>query len=167
MSEKICESMILQAALDCQDFGMSLPMPFSVARDANEVFKRIQTATKVAIRVRKSFFIICPDDSTMHELIDYTKLEENPQVLSIFKVIDGRVDRRASNGKIYHVPRPLLTIVVSLMYIHHLNNEIQEEQRLGRRELAEIYLKNIETVRNWLIGNIRVSARRLERFWNR
>ena len=164
MSEKICEAIILQAALDGQDEGMSLPMHFSVARNVNEAFNRIQTATKIVNRVRRSFFIICPDDSAMNELPDYTKFVETPLVLSIFKVIDGRGDRRAPNGKIYHVPRPLLEIVISLMFIHHLNNEIQDERRLGRQDLVEIYLKNSETTRNWLIGNIRVSARRLVRF---
>lgn len=156
MLEKKLEGIIIQKTQDHEDIEVNFPIRLSFTRNTTEALKRLQNSLKNKTRTPKLFFIIHFDHRTTDQQFDSSQFEDFSEVLAVIIVVDERQQRKESIGKLFYVPKPLLSVVVSLLSIHFLRTEIKTEHLLNRQDLVEIYSKNAETIKTWLIGNIQV-----------
>jgi hypothetical protein len=84
------------------------------------------------------------------------KIEENPQVVSIFHVGNEDYICTFKQAKTYYIRQELFNLALTYNIIQFLKTEAEKQVKLNQISLSKIYLRQAEKIKEWIMSTIRV-----------
>jgi hypothetical protein len=158
MTEVIFNTIVYGPSEVFESIELCIPIPILIAHDASSLNHKISSSSKPNDSRLKRYFVLLLESIGKDADYFYTKMEENPEVLTIFNVANENFINSPpfKQTKLYNIPKESITIVLTLSYIQFLKSEADKNVKLDQTALSKIYLRKAEKTKEWLMSNLRV-----------
>ncbi len=135
---------------------LCFPIPMVIVHDLSSLEYKISTNSKLTESRLKRYFVLFLESVENDADSLYTKMEESPQVISIFHVCNENYIPTFKPTKLYYISKETITLVLTLNIIQVLKSEADKQTKLEQISLSKIYLRKAEKIKEWIMATIRV-----------
>ncbi|UJR37140.1 hypothetical protein I4U23_029850 [Adineta vaga] len=147
---------IILANIDTfESFEILLPIPLLIVYNEHSLITKISNRSNQLNSSLQRFFIICLKTIETDEDEIFNKIEENPEVLTVFHIWNDESMPIFKYTKAYYIQKELITIAVTCKTIEFLKNEADIQTKLNQLTLTKLYMRKAEKIKEWLMSNMR------------
>ena len=141
--------------------SMQLLFPISIViiHDLPALHKRLSASSKSLDKNIKRYFILLLDNIETEADYQYGQLEANSQVICVFLQWNDSFRPPMNITKLYYIPTPLLTLVVSLGTVQFFKVEAQQQAKAHQNSPTNLYLRKAASIKDWMMNTMRVCDR--------
>jgi hypothetical protein len=134
---------------------LCFPIPMVIVRDLSSLDYKINNNSKLTESELKRYFVVFLESIDDADNL-YMKIEENPQVVSIFHVGNEDYICTFKQAKTYYIRQELFNLALTYNIIQFLKTEAEKQVKLNQISLSKIYLRQAEKIKEWIMSTIRV-----------
>jgi hypothetical protein len=131
------------------------PISMIIVRDLSSLDCKINNNSKLTESELKRYFVVFLESIDDADNL-YIKIEENPQVVSIFHVGNEDYICTVKQAKTYYIRQELFSLALTYNIIQFLKTEADKQVKLDQISLSRIYLRQAEKIKEWIMSTIRV-----------
>jgi hypothetical protein len=135
------------------------PIPVMIVHDLSALNHKISTSSKLTESKPKRYFVLLLESIEDDADDIYAKMEENPQVISIYNIWNEKFIPSFKPTKLYYISKETITLVLTSNIIRVLKTEADKQTKLEQISLAKIYLRKAEKIKEWIMSNLRVGRK--------
>ncbi|CAM4876392.1 unnamed protein product [Rotaria socialis] len=131
------------------------PTPMTIVHDVSVLLRKIDRNLQLPDSRVKRYFVLLLESIGKDEDDFYEKIEENPQVLSVFRLWNENFIPTLKISKLYYITQESIGLALTFSTIQFLRNEAEKQTKLDQIPLAKLYLRKAEKTKDWIMSNLR------------
>ncbi|CAF2045517.1 unnamed protein product [Rotaria magnacalcarata] len=131
------------------------PTPMTIVHDVSTLLRKINKNLQLPDSRVKRYVVLLLESIGKDEDDFYEKIEENSQVLSVFRLWNEDSIPTLNISKLYYITQESIGLALTLSTIQFLRNEAEKQTKLDQIPLAKLYLRKAEKTKDWIMSNLR------------
>ncbi|CAF5180323.1 unnamed protein product, partial [Rotaria magnacalcarata] len=128
------------------------PTPMTIVHDVSTLLRKINKNLQLPDSRVKRYVVLLLESIGKDEDDFYEKIEENSQVLSVFRLWNEDSIPTLNISKLYYITQESIGLALTLSTIQFLRNEAEKQTKLDQIPLAKLYLRKAEKTKDWIMS---------------